>query len=147
MIYLKVLSFLIPKITFLALGLCMCVYAWVCVCSIRINQKRIVAESPKLLFYICIMFRCFLNLFMKIRSLICVQGQKKYFWSITAYGDDFLLVHFNIMTHISNVSLSRLMLILFVISCLMKFHELIICTTGSYGGRIINFSLINWKMI
>ena len=60
-----------PKNTFLVLGLCVSV--------ISINQKQITAETSNLVFYICIIYRCYLKLFMKIGQKLCVQGHTKEF--------------------------------------------------------------------
>ena len=62
-----------PKITFRAFGL------RVYVCVISITQKEITAESSNLAFYICVIGRCYLKLFMKIGQKLCVQGHTKEF--------------------------------------------------------------------
>ena len=62
-----------PKITFLAFSLCVCV----CVSVISITQKQITAETSNFVFYICITYRCYLKLFMKIGQKLCVQGHTK----------------------------------------------------------------------
>ena len=51
----------------------------VCVSVISITQKQITAETSNLVFYICIMRRCYLKLFMKIAQKLCVQGHTKEF--------------------------------------------------------------------
>ena len=58
-----------PKITFLVFGLCLCL--------IGIIQKHISAEISNLVFYICIMYRCYLKFFIKIGQKLCVQGHTK----------------------------------------------------------------------
>ena len=54
---------------------CVCV----CVSVISISQKQIAAEYSNLVFYICIMYRRYLMLFMKIGQKLCVQGHTKEF--------------------------------------------------------------------
>ena len=69
----------------------------VCVSLISIIQKQNTAETWKLVFYICIMYRCYLKLFIKIGQKLCVQGHTKEFLYITAYGLFFMLVSFRIL--------------------------------------------------
>ena len=45
---------------------CLCVRASVCVSVISITQKQITAETSNFVFYICIMYKCYLKLFIKI---------------------------------------------------------------------------------
>ena len=64
-----------PNITFLMIslyGICVCVF-FIC-----ITQKLIVAETLNLVFYICIIYRCYLKLFMNIGQMICVQRHTKH---------------------------------------------------------------------
>ena len=61
---------------------------------ICIIQLQMTAETSNLLFYIGILWRCHLKLFRKIGQNHCVQGHTKGFWCITAYGQNFVLVHF-----------------------------------------------------
>ena len=58
-------------------SVCMCVCLCVCVCVsvISINQKQTTAESSYLTFYICVVGRCYLKLFIKIEQKLCVQWQ------------------------------------------------------------------------
>ena len=56
---------------------CVCICVWVCVTFISITQKQNIAETSKLVFYICIMYRCYLKLFIKIGQIPCVQGHTK----------------------------------------------------------------------
>ena len=79
-----------PKITFLTLGLCACVSV------ISITQKQIAAEPSNLAFYICVICRCDLKLFVKIEQKLCVQGHTKEFLYIKAYGRNLFLVNFRI---------------------------------------------------
>ena len=51
----------------------------VCLSVISITQKQITAETSNLVFYICIMYRCYLKLFVKIGQNLCVQGHAKEF--------------------------------------------------------------------
>ena len=75
-----------------------CVYVCACMCVyvISISQKQIAAESSNLVFYICIICKCDLKLFIKIGQKLCVQGHTKEFLYITAYGRNFFLVNFRI---------------------------------------------------
>ena len=59
--------------------MCVCVCACVCVCVSVISQiqKQIIAKTSNLVFYICIMYRYLLKLFMMIGQKLCVQGYKK----------------------------------------------------------------------
>ena len=76
-------------------SLCVCICARVPV--INIKSKQIVTETPNLVFYFCIMCRCFLKLFMKIERIVCVQKHKKnsiillpmdgISWNILMYSD------------------------------------------------------------
>ena len=59
------------KITYLTFGLC--VFVCLCVCY-QHNSKQITAEISNLVFYICIIYRCFLKLSIKIRQKLCEQG-------------------------------------------------------------------------
>ena len=56
------------KITFFAF------FLYICVSVINITEKRITAESSNLVFNICIIYRCYLILFIKIGQKLCVQG-------------------------------------------------------------------------
>ena len=55
-----------PKITLLTFGLCVCVCVCVCVSVISITQKHITIETPNLVFYLYVTYRCFLKIFKKI---------------------------------------------------------------------------------
>ena len=59
--------------------ICMHVYVCVCVSVISITQKQITAETSKSVFYICIMYRCYLKILTKIGQKLCVQGHTKEF--------------------------------------------------------------------
>ena len=67
---------------------CVCVCESVCVCVtfISITQKEIVAETSNLVFYICITYRCYLKLFIKIGQKLYVQGHPK------------ILIHYGLWT-------------------------------------------------
>ena len=58
--------------------------ACVCVTFISITQKQNTAETSNLVFYISIMYRCYLKLFIKIGQKLCVQGHIKEFLYIKA---------------------------------------------------------------
>ena len=60
---LQVLRFLNPKITFLAVGECVCY---------QHNWKLNYSKNPNLVFYICIICRHYLKLFMSIEKKVCV---------------------------------------------------------------------------
>ena len=88
--------------TFSIWSVCMCVSLCVCVCVsecffFSITQKQTTAETSNLLFYICIIYRCYLKLFMKIGQKLCVQGHTKGFYYTKAYGRNFVLVNFRIL--------------------------------------------------
>ena len=55
------------------------VYMCVCVSVISITQKQITAESSNLAFYICVIGRCYLKLFMKIGQKLCAQERTEEF--------------------------------------------------------------------
>ena len=74
----------------LAFGLC------VCVSVIGIFQKQITAESSSLVFYICVIYRWYLKLFIKVGQKLCVQGHAKEFKYIKDKGENFVLVNFRI---------------------------------------------------
>ena len=76
------------KVSFLAVGLCVCI----CMCY----QHNLVAETLNLIFYIYIIYRCYLNLFVKIGWKISVQEHTKQFEYIISYRQNFLLIFFNI---------------------------------------------------
>ena len=61
----------------LSLSLSLYVCVSVCVSVISITQKQITAETSNLVFYICIIYRCCLKLFIKTEQKLCVQGYKK----------------------------------------------------------------------
>ena len=77
---LYVLRPLSPKNTFavgLSLFLCECacgVCVCVCVSLISISNKQNTTETPNLAFYIYLMYRCDLKLFMKIGQIVLLQG-------------------------------------------------------------------------
>ena len=50
-------------------SVCMCF----CVFVVSITQKQITAEPSNLVFYISIIYGCYLNLFMTIGQKLCVQ--------------------------------------------------------------------------
>ena len=58
---------------------CVCVYVCACVCVyvISITQKQIAAETSNVVFYICIVHRCYLKHFIKIGQKLCVQEHTK----------------------------------------------------------------------
>ena len=56
----------------MCIRLCVWLYAY---CNI--TQKQITTETSILVFYICIMYRCYLKLFIKIGQKLCVQGTQK----------------------------------------------------------------------
>ena len=67
----------------------------VCVCLYCITAKQIMAETPNLLFYICIIcIDGYMKLFKKIRQIVCIQGHTKEFENITVYGRNFFLMQF-----------------------------------------------------
>ena len=57
------------------------IYSDLCVCMcltvINITQKQITAETLNSVFNICIIFRCYLKVFMKIGQIVCVQDHEK----------------------------------------------------------------------
>ena len=55
----------------------------VCVSVISITQKQITRESSNLAFYICIIRKCYLKLFIKIGQKLCTGTQKRI---LTHYG-------------------------------------------------------------
>ena len=59
------------KIT--TVDLCVCMH----VSIFSISQKLSIAEFPNLIFYVSIICRCCLKLFMKIGLIVCVQGSTK----------------------------------------------------------------------
>ena len=67
----------------------------VCLSVINITQKQIIIETPNLVLYMCIISRCYLKLFMKIRPIVCFQGHTKESQYVMVYGRNFLLVQFN----------------------------------------------------
>ena len=56
-------------------SLCMCVCVCLCVCVsvINLTQKQIIAESSNLAFYIWVIGRCYLKLFIKIGQKFCAH--------------------------------------------------------------------------
>ena len=58
---------------------CVCVCLYACVSVISITQKVITAETSNWVFNISIIYRCYLNLFIKIGQKLCVQRQTKEF--------------------------------------------------------------------
>ena len=68
---------------------------FVCICVnvavISITQKQITANTPNMVFYVSIMYRCYLKLFIKIEQKLCVQGLTKELWYIKAYVRNFVL--------------------------------------------------------
>ena len=55
---------------------CMCV----CVCLLSaLLKKQIAAESSNLVVYICIIYRSYFKLFIKIEQKLCVEGHTKKF--------------------------------------------------------------------
>ena len=60
---------------FSACSECLCI----CVSVIGITQKQITAESSNLAFYICVIGRCYLKLFIKTGKKLCVQEHTKEF--------------------------------------------------------------------
>ena len=46
---------------------------------ISITPKQIIAKTPNLVFYICIISRCYLKLYIKIGQKLCVQEHTKEF--------------------------------------------------------------------
>ena len=60
-----------PKIIFLAFGQC------VCVSVISITQKQIIPDTSNLIFYFCIMYRCYLKLFYKNQTKTLSTGEHK----------------------------------------------------------------------
>ena len=66
-------------------SVCTCIYvpAYVSVCVlecvsvISITQKQIIAEAPNMVFYICIIYRCYMNFFIEVQQTICVQRHTK----------------------------------------------------------------------
>ena len=70
-----------PKIPFLADDLCACVFLFMsfCLSVISITQKEIIVVVPNLVFYIYIVCRCYLKLFMKIGQTICIGNAWNYF--------------------------------------------------------------------
>ena len=77
-----------PKITLLPFSLCVSV--------ISITLKQITTEASNLVFYICIMYRCYLKRFIKIGQIICIQRYTKIFECITPSGQNYLLVFFTV---------------------------------------------------
>ena len=73
---------------------CLCVCPCVCVSVISLTQKQITAEASNFLFYIYIMYRCYLKLFIKIGQKLCVQGHTKEYEYIKDFGRNFLLLNF-----------------------------------------------------
>ena len=51
---------------------------------ISITQKQITEETSDLVFYICIMYRCYLKFFIKIGQIFCIQRYTQKFENITA---------------------------------------------------------------
>ena len=67
-----------------------------CVSVISITQKQITEETTNLILYTCVILKCCLKLFMKIEKIICAQVFTKEFKSITADGQNFVLVNFDV---------------------------------------------------
>ena len=59
---------------------------------INITQKQLTAETSNLVFYICIIRRCYLKLFMKIRLKLCTGVQKR------------ILIHYGLWTEFPEIS-------------------------------------------
>ena len=51
----------------------------VCVSVISMTQKQITAEPSNLVFYACIISRCYLKFFIKIGQELCIQVNTKEF--------------------------------------------------------------------
>ena len=49
----------------------------VCVTVISITQKQITVETSNLIFYICITYRCYLRIFIKMGPKFCEQEHTK----------------------------------------------------------------------
>ena len=73
-----------------------CVY--VCVSVISITKKQNVGKFLNLVFCMCVTYRCYLNLFIKIWQIFCVQGYTKEFPYTMAYGRSLLFMYFNLFT-------------------------------------------------
>ena len=58
-------------------------YVFLCMTVISINQKQITAETSNLIFYILIICRCYLKVFMKIELTLCTEAHKRI---LTHYG-------------------------------------------------------------
>ena len=76
--HLHVLRSLLSEITFLLVGLSLYM-------SVISTPKQIAVETKNLLFYICIIFRWYLKLYVEVEQIICVQKHTKKFENITAY--------------------------------------------------------------
>ena len=50
---------------------------YMCMSVISLTQKQITAESSNLIFYICIMYKRYLEPFIKIGQKLCTQGKQK----------------------------------------------------------------------
>ena len=76
--------------------ICVSVCESLCVCLsvISITQKQITAESSNLTFYVSIICRCYLKLFIKIGQKLCEEGHTKEFLFIKTYGRYFVIVNF-----------------------------------------------------
>ena len=82
----------------LTFGLCVrvsvCISACVSVFSYQHYSKKFTSEISNLVFFISIMYRCYLKLFIKIRQKLCLQRHIKEFLCIKSYGKNFLLLNF-----------------------------------------------------
>ena len=56
---------------------CVSVYVSVSVSVISITQNQITAETSNLVFYICIMYKCYLKLFIKTDKNSVYRGRQK----------------------------------------------------------------------
>ena len=65
------------EITFLTVGLYVCIGVSACVCLISITQKQIITETSNFVFYIYILCWCYIKLFMKARQVDCTQERTK----------------------------------------------------------------------